>query len=112
MKQFCPKALVNVYHSTLKYPEIVGKDGMVYQIANRKVQEQMKSGIFDPEDYGQASFRIIDLQGYNTFEQIFLACNTVEQLEDLKKTFMKKNYPKMVMKILYQETQDFLQCLN
>ncbi len=105
MKQFCPKALVNVYHSTLKYPEIVGKAGNVYQIPNRKVQNQIKLGNLDPNDYGQATFRIIDLQGYNTFEQIFFAGNTVEQLEELKRTFMKKKYPKMVMKILYQEIE-------
>lgn len=105
MRKFCPHALVNVYHSTLKYPEIVGKDGMVYQIANRKVQEQMKSGIFDPEDYGQASFRIIDLQGYNTFEKVLYACNSLEKLADFENDFKKKNFPTIMKKIVYRQIE-------
>lgn len=75
MKQSNPHALINVYHGTTRYPEITGYKGFVYEIPNKKVKEQMLDGILDAEDFGQATFKILNLQGYNTFENINL-CST------------------------------------
>ncbi len=106
MKNFSPKAIVNVYHSTLKYPEIVGMNGDVFQIPNKEVQKQIKSGESHICDFGQASFKIIDLMANNTFEKIFYCCKNLNDLQLLKKKFKKQNYPIEVKKILYHEIDE------
>ena len=105
LKRTASNAVVNVFHSMFKYPEIVGVRGGVYEIPNRKVQKQINEGIFDADDFGQATFRIVDLQGYNTFENIKYNCKTLDDLKNLKKCFRKANYPKEILKILLDEIE-------
>lgn len=112
MKTNSPNAIVNVYHSTCKYPEIVGIKGMVYQIPNTKVQEQIKSKEIDIEDYGQASFKILDLQGYDTFEKIQNKYHDVNSLMNLKKYFLEKNYPKDILDLLISELEQRIKDLE
>ena len=112
MKNNSPKAIVNVYHSTCKYPEIVGIKGMVYQIPNTKVQEQIKSKKIDIKDDGQASFKVVDLQGYNTFQEIYDEAQTVESLKGLKKVFINSKYPKVMLNILLSEIDKRLKVLD
>lgn len=99
MKQSNPHALINVYHGTTRYPEITGYKGFVYEIPNKKVKEQMLDGILDAEDFGQATFKILNLQGYNTFENINL-CSTKDELYKLKQAFKQAKYPPEIFKIL------------
>ena len=101
MHKFSPKAKINVYHSTIKYPEIVGKDGMVFQIPNKKVQKQIKSGDAHICDFGQASFKILDLQGTSTFEQIDYCCRNINDLILLRNILKKEKYPLEIKEILY-----------
>ena len=106
LKQANSKALINVYHSTTKYPEIAGLNGFVYEIPNIKVQKQIDEGILDADDFGQATFKILDLQGYNTFDNIKFACKTQEELNKLKKCFYKARYPKEILSILIREIEN------
>lgn len=61
IRQNAPEAIINVCHDSTKYPEIVGYKGMLYEIPNRDVLLQNS---INPEDYGQASFTISDIQGF------------------------------------------------
>ena len=97
MKKNNPKAIVNVYYDSSRFPEIVGYKGRVYEIQNKKVKEQMDEGLLDALDYGQASFQILDLQGYNTFNDI----------ENLKERFSDIKIPKTIAKIFTDETNNF-----
>ncbi len=105
MQKSSPKAIINVYHSTIKYPEIVGKDGDVFQIPNKLVQKQIKSGDAHICDFGQATFKIIDLQGANTFDKIAYCCKNLKDLNLLKNIFKKENYPREIKEILYNEIE-------
>ena len=95
-----PDAIVNVYHSTCRYPEIVGCRGEIYQIPNKGVQKQIKAGEWNIKDPGQASFKILDLQAYNTFENILRGCRTLESLEKLWQSFLNARFPEEILKIL------------
>ena len=109
MKQSNPHALINVYHGTTRYPEITGYKGFVYEIPNKKVKEQMLDGILDAEDFGQATFKILNLQGYNTFENINL-CSTKDELYKLKQAFKQAKYPRMQLmqeKLSYKNSKKF-----
>ena len=112
IKENNPDAVINVYHSTSKYPEIVGIKGMVYQIPNYKVEKQIKSKRIDINDFGQASFKIVDLQGYNTFDEIFYGCNDIKSLFELKKTFHDAKYPKEILKILFSEADKRIKAIE
>ena len=100
MQEANPNAVINVYHTTSKLPEIVGFNGEVYQIPNKKVLKQVQKKKLDIEDSGQASFRIVDVQEYNTFDAIIYDCNTIESLNKLKRVFYSTGYPKEILAIL------------
>ena len=102
LKQANPEAVINVYHETSKYPEIVGLNGSVFEIPNTNVLKQIKSGTLEVEDHGQATFNIVDLQGYNTFENIFLACKTIKALDKIKSCFLEAGYPDEILDILFK----------
>ncbi len=99
-------AIVNVFHSRLRYPEIAGVNGEVYEIPNIKVQKQINNGILEVDDFGQATFKIVDLQGCNTFENIKYNGKTEEDLNKLEKCFLKAKYPKEILKILFNEIKE------
>ena len=115
MKQNNPSAPVNVFYGINRFPEITGYKGQVFQIPNKEVEKQMKSGILDATDFGQASFRISDTGGYNTFDFIYGECDNIEELESLKNRFKKKKFPKLVSEILSKEIEkqkDVLMLIN
>lgn len=101
IRQNAPDAIINVCHDSTKYPEIVGYKGMLYEIPNRKVLMQ---NTLDPEDYGQASFKISDIQGFDTIDAIKYDAYDRKSVENLKKKFDKKDWDiemkKVVNKIL------------
>ena len=66
-------------------------------LKNQENAEQEK--IKDAEDFGQATFKILNLQGYNTFENINL-CSTKDELYKLKQAFKQAKYPPEFFKIL------------
>lgn len=101
IRQNATDAIINVYHDSTKYPEIVGYKGMLYEIPNRDVLLQNN---INPEDYGQASFTISDIQGFDTIDAIKYDAFNRESIEELKKKFAKNSWDiemkKVVNKIL------------
>lgn len=101
IRQNAPDAIINVCHDSTKYPEIVGYKGMLYEIPNRNVIVQLSK---NPEDYGQASFKISDIQGFDTIDAIKYDAYDRKSVENLKKKFEKKDWDiemkKAVNKIL------------
>ena len=71
IKQNSPNAKVNVYHDSTRFPEVVGYRGDVYEIPNKIVMKEMKINPLSAHDEGQASFKILDLQGANTLNEIY-----------------------------------------
>lgn len=91
MKRYNKNAIVNVYSESSKYPEIVGYNGKTYEILNKDVQNQLALNGY-ASDNGQASFRIVDLQGYNTFDRIEYNCKSLKDIKKLKHYFKKIAY--------------------
>ena len=112
LKQYNPSAVVNVFYGINRFPEVVGYKGGVFQIPNKRVEEQMNRGILDATDYGQASFKILDTGGYNTFDYIHGECTTMDELENLKNRFKKNNLPKLMFKIFADEINKQKDVLN
>ena len=102
LKQNNPSSVVNVFYGINRFPEIVGYKGQVFQIPNKKVEEQEKVTL-DVIDNGQASFKIVDTGGYNTFDYIYGECSTPEELDDLKNRFKKDKFPKLMFEIFAKE---------
>lgn len=111
MKNNNPDALINVYNASTRYPEIVGYKGFMYEIPNKKVVAQRCRGEFEPWDYGQHSFKIADLQGFNTFDYISI-CKNSEDLLQLQKTFQKAKYPKEALDVLNNQVEKRLEILK
>lgn len=86
------KATVNIYHDSSKLPEIVGYQGKVFEIPNLRTTQGFS-------DQGQASFKISDLQCYNTIWMIIKQLDTNKKIEISRKFFNNKNYDQEVLKI-------------
>lgn len=97
IRQNVPDAIINVCHDSTKYPEVVGYKGMLYEIPNKKVLLQ---NTLEPEDYGQASFTISDIQGCDTIDEIKYDAFNREAIEMLKKKFEKKDWDIEIKKVL------------
>lgn len=100
IKNINNNAIINVYHNSSFYPEVVGYKGKMYEIMNKEVAEQVinKGNILT--DYGQATFNIKDIHTGNTIIKIHYT-NTSEELEELRQKFNKNNeYTKEIKKIL------------
>lgn len=106
-----PQALINVYNASSRYPEMVGYNGFMYEIPNKKVRSQISEGIYDPWDFGQSSFKIMNLQGFNTFDRIDLCKNTSELLA-LQKSFKSENYSEEIAEILNKQVEKRLEILK
>lgn len=100
MKRHNRDAIINVYSEVSKYPEIVGYKGRTYEILNADFQQQVKNFQDYVKDNGQASFKIVDLQGYNTFDKISYHCNSVEDYIKLKKYFKRQAYNEEINSVL------------
>lgn len=103
IRDYSPKARVNVYHDSTRFPEIVGYKGEVYEIPNKDVMRQMKKDITEVSDHGQASFRILDLQGANTFYDIYSKALSQDSIDKLKDEFSKKKFPALISEIFLNE---------
>ena len=104
MKSNNPSAVVNVFYSITRFPEIVGYKGQVFQIPNKIVEKQMKKGVLDATDSGQASFKILDTTGFNTFNEIHGNAD-LEKCELLKNDFSKIKFPKFMQEIFFNEIE-------
>ena len=99
IKKNNPKAVVNVYHDSTQYPEIVGYKGKVFEIPNMKVLNQIKYNM-RISDYGQASFKISNIEGANTFDRIKYHCNSPEELKEVVREFKSQKFDPEILKIL------------
>jgi len=99
-----PKASMQVFHESSKYPEIVGYKGKVYEIPNKEYIQCKKYGN-KFRDSGQASFKIINIEeGYTNINIHY--CTTLEELYALKREFELKFSDKEIRKILEQLIKD------
>lgn len=100
MKSKNPKATVNVYHDSSFFPEVVGYKGKLYEIPNAEVEAQQNAGFDVVKDYGQATFKIIDMQNTSTIYQIMYDCNSVKECIKVKEYFQKLKYPIEIINLL------------
>lgn len=91
---------IEVRHSSSPFPEVVGYQGNVYEIPNKVIIWQKQHGFKEYCDYGQASFKIIDMQHYNTFDTIKYNIFNVQDGEYMKNTFKERAYPKETLDVL------------
>jgi len=103
MKKNNPDAVVNVFNSVSKYPEVVGYRGRTFEIVNAEIQNQIKRCGHFVEDKGQASFRIMDLQGFNTFDRIKYKVANLKDVEKLRHYFKKQGYNNEMLDVLNKE---------
>lgn len=92
MKINNPDSIVNVYHSSTELPEIVGYEGCVYEIPNKKFLEKGK-------DEGQASFEISDISGGNTFMIIGYNFVHSKQIEKFRQQFKNMGFDFETVKV-------------
>ena len=97
IKETYPDTITNVCHMTSQYPEIVGYKGKLYEIPNRDVNLQIGPYY---EDYGQASFKISDIEGFNTIDKIKYEAYNRKTSKQLKEVFSKKNWDEELKKAL------------
>lgn len=107
-----PDVVINVYNSISRYPEITGLHGNVYEIPNADAKMQMRNGVWDIDDHGQATFRILNLQNVNTFGCIKYNCQTFEELDELEEFYHSQKYPKEILSVLLQEIEQKRQFLK
>ena len=100
IKKNNPNAVVNVYHDSTQYPEIVGYKGKVFEIPNMKVLNQIKYNM-RISDYGQASFKIFNIEGANTFERIKYSCNSPNEIKEVIREFRSQKFDPEIQKILF-----------
>ena len=110
IKKYNPNTILNVKHSGSPFPEIVGYRGKVFEIPNKEISAQLAvyperiNKPFLLNDFGQASFKICDIDGYNTFDLI----DEIESIKDIPKVKHKiksANYPK-------ETTNAFIRFIN
>ena len=89
IRKNAPKAHISVCHNSSKYPEIVGYQGRLYEITNKIVSHQKR--LFT-QDYGQASFKVSDIQGYNTIDVIKYDAIDKNSLDMVKSEFQSTNW--------------------
>lgn len=106
MKNHNPDSKVNVYHDSSWYPEVVGYKGEVFEIPNKIMY------LGGEVDEGQASFRIVDAQSYNTFDKIVYNCNLVKDASVLKKEFEKAGFSKEMLSALFIKIDEKVKCLK
>ncbi len=86
------KAPIQVFHDSSRYPEVVGYKGKVFEIPNVRIMQGFKNK-------GQASFKISDLQGFDTIDRIS-QCNSLEEIAIARKNFKKSDMDIEIKKVL------------
>ncbi len=89
IKNYNPKAPINVFHFSSNMPEIVGYRGKIYEISNKTHGRN-----------GQATFKIHDLRTYNDLYAVE-RCDRLQDLKILSEIIKKEDYDKEIKKILY-----------
>lgn len=100
MKKYNKNAIVNVMTDSTPLPEIVGYNGRAYQIKNRS-----------KSNFPQASFKIQDLQGYDTFF-IVRDIRSQKDANKLKHTFQNRGYNKETLNILNRKVDKHMNIIN
>jgi len=98
IRKNAPDAVINVCHDSSKYPEVVGYQGRLYEIPNKEVL--LQNDVLDPEDYGQASFKISDIQGMDTIDVIDCDAFDRASIKDVRAKFKAKNWDKEIKNVL------------
>lgn len=97
-----PNAKINVYHFSSRSPEIVGYKGMVYEIPNKAISEQIKNGA-DPyfmRDLPQATFKIQDIRVSPDLYDLS-CCNDSKSVNEMKQKIKKSKYDREIKQVFY-----------
>jgi len=95
-----PKVKIKAYHFFTQSPEIVGHKGKMYEIPNRKIAEQIRSGV-DPyyiEDSPQATFKIQDMKIHSELYRLS-CCDNYESVNLMKEKIKSKAIDNEIKKI-------------
>jgi len=97
-----PNAKINVYHFSSQSPEIVGYKGMVYEIPNRIISEQIKNGTksYYIKDLSQATFKIQDIRVSPELYNLS-CCDDLESINAMKQKIKSEKYDKEIKKVFY-----------
>lgn len=87
------KASITVYHDSSSLPEIVGHNGSIFEIPNRRTALGLN-------DAGQASFKICDLKLNNILGEIDYNTNNSLRIAVLRNFFAEKKYDNEILKVL------------
>ena len=95
-----PDSQINVYHFSSKSPEIVGYRGMVYEIPNRNILEQIKNGreLYYIKASSQATFKIQDIRVSPDLYNLS-CCNDFESIKAMKQKIKKAKYDIEIRKV-------------
>lgn len=97
-----PNAKINIYHFSSKSPEIVGYKGMVYEIPNKAISEQIKNGTnpYFIRDLPQVSFKIQDIRVSPDLYKLS-CCNDLESVNEMKQKIKKSKYDSEIKQVFY-----------
>lgn len=110
LKKYNPDVKVNVKHSSDWVTEIVGYRGDVFE--NTFTQARRGNINFEFGEAALASFKIVDMQGYNTFDKILFDANDLKQAKELKLWFVKQNFPKESLVVFLQKLDERVKYLK
>ena len=110
LKKYNPDMKVNVKHSSDWVTEIVGYRGDVFE--NTFAQARSGNINFEFGEASLASFKVVDMQGYNTFDKILFDANNLKEAKELKQWFKKQNFPKESLDVFLQKLDERVKSLK
>ena len=112
MKKHNKNSTVNVFVSNEQYPEIVGYSGQVFTIPNQDITHQISGVGYYFKDEGQASFKILDLRGENTFDRINKSSCNAREVKELRQKFKQKGCNKETVEVLNGSISKRKSCID
>ena len=101
LRECSPDAYISVRHYSTKMPEIVGYNGNLYEIPNRRIQ----MGFYDR---GQASFDICDLKAMTLVEEIKKNAQNLKKIPVMRQLYAQNGYDLEILKIINRIIQEQL----
>ena len=110
LKKYNPNVKVNVKHTSEYVTEIVGYRGDVFensftQACRSNINLEVGEGAF-------ATFKVVDMQGYNTFDKILFDANTLKEATQLKLWFKKQDFPKECLDVFMHKLDERVKYLK
>ena len=110
LKKYNPNVKVNVKHTSEYVTEIVGYRGDVFentftQACRGNINLEVGEGAF-------ATFKVVDMQGYNTFDKILFDANNLKQAKELKLWFRKQGFPKESLDVFMRKLDERVKYLK